>query len=156
MHILIVGMTESGKSTLAKLLVRNLKSAGHKVAVLDPISDPAWKADFITSDIDEMRKYLAENRSVYVFIDESGSVFGEGRDATHSWLATTSRHYGHSVAFISQRAMQIPRTMRDQCQRLYLFTSSVADGELHAEEWNKPVLYQCNTLPQFYFYSVSR
>lgn len=156
MHSLIIGQTESGKSCLAKLLARQLHDSGKTVAVLDPLCDPGWKAKFQTDDIEEMREFLEKNRSVYLFVDECGEWFNEGNDTTHAWLATRSRHYGHSVFFISQRAVQIPTTMRGQASRLYLFTSSAYDGKIHAEEWNKPELLTCNSLPQFHFYRVSR
>lgn len=156
MHSLIVGQTESGKTLLGKLICKRLKESGHKTAVLDPIYDPDWTVDFRCNDADELAKYLRSNRSVYVFVDESGGIFNEGNDNTHSWLATRSRHYGHSVHFLAQRTIQIPKTMRDQCSRLFLFTSSVDDGKLLAAEWNKPVLASCNTLPRFRFYHASR
>ena len=156
MHCLIIGQTESGKSCFSKILARQYKAMGKHVAVLDPICDPDWPADFKTDSVDELRKYLNQNRSVYVFIDESGEVFNEGNDNTHSWLATRSRHYGHSVHFLAQRAMQVPKTMREQCNKLFLFTSSRSDGKLHAEEWNKDELVNCNRLPKLHFYMTDR
>lgn len=156
MHSLIIGQTESGKSCLAKLLAAELKASGKTVAVLDPLCDPGWKATFQTDDIEEMRIFLEKNRSVYLFVDECGEWFNEGNDTTHAWLATRSRHYGHSVFFISQRAVQIPTTMRGQASRLFLFTSSAYDGKIHSEEWNKNELLECNSLPQFHFIRCSR
>ena len=156
MHSLIIGQTESGKSTLAKVFASKLTNSGKKVAVLDPLFDPDWKCNYRTDDINEMTQYLKVNRSVYVFVDESGAYFNDGNDTTYSWLATRSRHYGHSVFFIAQRAIQIPKTMRDQCSRLYLFTSSRSDGKIHSEEWNKDVLETCNTLPKLKFFQCDR
>jgi len=156
MHQLILGQTESGKSTLSKILAVELLKRGKKVAILDPLSDPNWVGTFKTDDIEELREYLENERSVYVFIDESGQYFNEGNDASHIWLATRSRHFGHSITFIGQRSIQIPKTMRDQCSRLYLFTSSRTDGKIHVEEWNKDCLGRCNELPQMHFWVVDR
>jgi hypothetical protein len=157
MHSLIIGMTESGKTTLAKLLAQSYIAKGHKVAVLDPVHDPDWgKKAFVTNDVDELKAYLYSNRSVYVFVDESGAIFNEGNSLDNAWLATRSRHFGHSVHFLAQRAIQIPKTMRDQTSRLYLFTSSASDGKLHSEEWNQPELAKCNTLPRMHFYIADR
>lgn len=156
MHSMIIGMTESGKSTLGKILALQLLSNGKQVIVLDPIFDPEWKATYKTDDIDELVAYLKRVRSCYVFIDESGSYFNEGNDNSYSWLSTRSRHYGHSVTFLAQRAIQIPKTMRDQCSRLFLFTSSQSDGKIHSEEWNKPELEQCNKLKQLEFFHCDR
>ena len=156
MHSLIVGMTESGKSTLAKLLCKQLKAQGKTVAVLDPIYDPDWKVDFRCSTPEELSEYLENHRTAYVFVDECGQVFNDGNDTTYQWFATRSRHWGHSVIFLAQRGIQVPKTMRDQCSRLYLFTSSVDDGKLAAIEWNKPLLATCNTLPAFDFFMASK
>lgn len=151
-----MGMTESGKSCFGKILCRALHEQGKPVAVLDPLLDPDWTADIITDDIEDYSRYLEQHRSVYGFVDECGTWFNEGNDTTNAWLATRSRHYGHSMVFIAQRAIQIPKTMRDQCSRLYLFTSSKSDGKIHSEEWNKEALEGCNTLEQFAFFKVDR
>lgn len=125
------------------------------MAILDPIGDPDWgNVTFRTDDPAELIRWLHENPGAFVFVDECGEVFNEGQDKTYAWLATRSRHWGHSVSFIAQRGIQVPKTMRDQCERLYLFTSSVSDGKLHEEEWNEPLLADCNKIPQLHFYCV--
>lgn len=156
MHTLIVGMTESGKTCLAKAMARGLRRAKKRVAVLDPMYDSGWEADYKTADPAEFDAYLKENRTVYGFVDEGGETFNEGNDMSYSWWSTRSRHWGHSMVFLAQRAIQVPRTMRDQCSRLHLFTAALDDGKILASEWNKPILATCNTLPQFHFYSVSK
>ncbi len=156
MHVLIVGMTESGKTTLAKILASKLHAAKHKVVVYDPVYDPDWKCTERFRDVSKFDEYLQANREVFAFVDEGGEVFADGNDTTYSWWATRSRHYGHSFVFLAQRTIQIPKTMRDQCSRLHLFTSSVSDGKILAEEWNNPELIRCNQLPRMQFYSVSR
>src|SRR5437899_23057 len=130
MHTLILGMTESGKSTLAKILSRQLKAVGKVVVVLDPLADTGWEATEVVDSPERFGAYLRANRSVYGIVDEGGEVFNEGYNREYDWWATRSRHYGHSVAFVTQRGIQIPRTMRDQTNRLYLFTSSKSDGKL--------------------------
>lgn len=156
MHSLIIGMTESGKTTLAKILCKKLTDQGKTTIVLDTIYDPGWTATYKVSSAEELSSLMLEEREAYIFIDEGGEVFSDGRDTNYSWFATRSRHYGHSVFFMAQRAILIPKTMRDQCSRLFLFTSSASDGGIHAEEWNKEILYKCNGLPQFQFFMCDR
>lgn len=156
MHSLILGMTESGKSTLAKLLVAKLTASGKHTVILDPLGDPDWKAKIIVTDPDELSNYITKNTSCYVFVDEGGEVFDNGNERGYNWWGTRSRHAGHSFTFMSQRGTGIPKTVRDQCNRLYLFTSSLDDGDIHASEWNKPILARCNVLPQFSFYAANR
>jgi energy-coupling factor transporter ATP-binding protein EcfA2 len=156
-HSLIVGMTESGKSTLAKLLASELTKKKQKVVVLDPLLD-SWDAQYVTDNVDELIEYLkkADNRECHVFVDESGEVFNEGRDRTYAFLTTRSRHYGHSVTLIGQRYIQLPKTMRDQCGRAYVFTQSLSDGQELSAEWNKPELLGVSQLPQLHFFVVGR
>lgn len=156
MHSLILGQTESGKSCFAKILAGQYQKLRKKVVVLDPCYDPDWNCDFKTDCVDTLQEYLYKERSCYVFVDESGAVFNEGNDMGNAWLATRSRHFGHSVHFLAQRATQVPKTMRDQCSRLFLFTSSISDGKIHSEEWNKPELISCNTLPKLHFMMTDR
>jgi DNA helicase HerA-like ATPase len=62
-HSLILGMTESGKTTLAKRLAQHYKSRGIGVIVLDPLNDD-WPCDFKTADPDEfLRVYWIPDRA---------------------------------------------------------------------------------------------
>ena len=49
-HSLIIGMTESGKTTLATEICRDYRARGIKTIVLDPMYDQRWDADFLTTD----------------------------------------------------------------------------------------------------------
>lgn len=156
MHSLILGQTESGKTLLAKMLAKQYKKAGKTVIVLDPMLDNEWGADVVTDNPDELMRTLERTKNVYVFVDESGQVFAEGNDESFNWLGTRSRHYGHSVHFVGQRIVQMPKTMREQANKLFLFTNGAMDGKIHAEEWNKEELAKCNMLPQFHFMTCTR
>ena len=155
-HALILGRTESGKSTLAKLIAKSLRSRGRRVLLHDPCADNKFPADFRFLDMNGLGERARVERSAHVFIDESSAAFDDGRNLDHSWLATRSRHWGHSCYFIGQRAPQVPKTMRDQCSTLFLFSSSVSDGIIHADEWGRDELRGCNTLKQFEFFKVDR
>jgi hypothetical protein len=153
---MILGMSESGKSVLAKCLVRRLRKANRKVVIYDPLLQRDWGTEPY-DDSETVNAIMLEERKLHVFIDECGEVFRDyDSQREYAWWATRSRHYGHSVYFIAQRAVQIPRTMRDQCSRLYLFTSSATDGKIHADEWNSSLLESCNRIPQLCCYKVSR
>lgn len=154
MHTLILGITESGKSTLGSLMAHKLVAMKKPVVVYDRMLDPMWPEKAVRfRNPEQLSEYLENNRQCYVFIDEAGIVFDSG---DYEWFTTTSRHWGHQTFLLSQRAVQIPRTVRDQCKRLYLFTSSLEDGKIHAAEWNKPILITCPTLPQLSFFMVDK
>ena len=154
-HGLILGMVESGKTTLAKRIAANLKARGRGVIVLDPLTDPEWKADLVFTDLMEFLDIAKRSRSCFLFIDEAGVNCGQW-DTESLWLATQSRHWGHSAFFISQRAQQISKTIREQCRFLYLFACSRSDSKILADEWNRPELEQANTLNQGEYYYAPR
>ena len=152
-HSLILGMTESGKSTLAKKLAQQLKVNGTAVLVLDPLNDPAWQADYQTDDPDEFLNVYWQSRGCVAFIDEAGDVVGQ-YDKIMQKTATRGRHWGHSNFYLSQRGTMISRTVRDQCSYLFLFATALDDCKTHAAEWNSPELKTANSLKQGeYFYT---
>jgi len=154
-HAIILGMTESGKTTLAKRLATQYKKNDIGVIVCDPLNDPGWDADYQTTDSVEFLRVVRGSRSCAVFIDESGEVVGKYNDDMF-WLATRGRHYGHNCHFITQRGAQLAKTVRDQAGRLYLFNCSLDDAKILSNEWNRPELKEANTLRQGEFFSVSR
>ncbi|HKI68326.1 MAG TPA: type IV secretory system conjugative DNA transfer family protein [Verrucomicrobiae bacterium] len=154
-HVLIVGMTESGKTTLAKRICRSFRSKGIKTIVLDPLHDPGWEADLQTADQYEFMETARLSRQCALFIDESGEMIGRYNDAMF-WLATRARHYGHKSHFITQRAAQLSKTVRDQCSSLFLFCVSMDDAKVMANEFNRPELREANTLLRFQCFFVSR
>ena len=154
-HCLIFGMTESGKTTLAKRLAQRYRYHEVKVIVLDSLNDPGWSADFQTTDPDEFLQVFWESRRCAIFIDEAGDAVGKYNTVMQR-TATRGRHWGHSVHFISQRGVQLAPTVRDQCSHIFLLTSSSADGKIHAQEWNAPVLASCNTLQKGEYFHATR
>lgn len=139
-HMLICGMTESGKTTYATGLSQGYRKQGIKSIVLDPLKDKRWGADFLTDDIDLFLK-VAQNDLTYgcaVFIDESGEAMDKfNRDSSH-WLATRGRHKGHNCHFICQKITQVAPIVRDQCTYLVMFQIGPTSRKQLAEEWNRP------------------
>tara|TARA_R110000782_G_scaffold263592_1_gene356313 strand:- start:5401 stop:5898 length:498 start_codon:yes stop_codon:yes gene_type:complete len=155
MHGLILGMTESGKTMFAKELARQFKARGIGVLVLDPLNDPEWQCDFITSDPQEFLEVFWDSKSCMVFIDEAGDSVGRFNNEMRE-TSTKGRHWGHSVFYISQRATLINQTVRDQCGQLVLFNSSLEDCKIHANEWNRPELKSGNILAKGEYYQCGR
>lgn len=153
-HVLILGMTLSGKTHKAKQLARDYKRAGVGVLVLDPLCDPEWNADFITADQDEFLNVFWNSRSCMAFMDEGGESVGRYNVAM-SQTATRGRHWGHTCHYLAQKGTQLAPLVRDQCTRLFLFCSGSKDGAVLAQEWNRPELENCTQLKQGeYYYAV--
>jgi len=154
-HTLILGMSESGKTTLARNLAKVYKSQGWCVIVLDPLKDPQWQADFITADQDEFLEVFWASRKCMVFIDEGGKSVGQYEKAMQECF-TTGRHWGHSCHLIAHKGTQLAPVVRDQCRYLFLFCSSIKEGKLLADEFNKPELQECNKLLQGEYIHASK
>lgn len=155
MHSLIVGMTESGKTTLAKYLCKGLAKRGKKTAVLDPLIDVGWETEFQTNNPGEFLALAKKTRESYLFVDE-GSVSIGRFNVPMEWLATMSRHWGHSAFFITQGMTQLGPTIRNNCSRLYLFACSKSIARLAAEEFNQPEVISADRLRVGEFFIVSR
>lgn len=155
MHTGITGMTQSGKTTLAKIISGLARGSGVKTAVLDPLADPGWDASFTTRDPELFLAYAKREKSHLLFVDESGSAIGKYNPAME-WLTTTSRHLGHSSFIICHRLTQLSPNLRGQWNRLYLFACGPADARLVAEEWNEPELMNAPKMKKLHFYEVNR
>jgi len=138
-HALILGMTESGKTGLAKKLAGTFSKAGKRVLVFDPMGDPEWVADFKTHNFEEFLDEYWSSRSCAVFFDESGEAAQENDKALIK-TAIKGRHWGHSNHYITQRGALIPKTLRDQCRHLFMFAQSLDDAKIYARDYNSPEL----------------
>jgi DNA helicase HerA-like ATPase len=154
-HSLILGMTLSGKTTLAKKLCVEYRKAGIPVLILDPICDPNWQCDFITDDKDEFVRVYKQNTGCQCIIDEAGDAVGK-YDEVMRQTATRGRHWGHKFTYITQRGSSLSMTVRDQCATLFLFRSGMNDAKLHAEEYGFEELKNANLLKPGEFYHVSK
>lgn len=139
-HSLIVGMTESGKTTLAKQFCKSSQDDGIKTIVLDPMHD-VWNADYQTDNTADFLDMFFSSRNCNVFIDEAGEMIGH-YDELMKRVATKGRHWGHNVYFLTQRSPQLSPTVRGQCRHLFLFVSDFAACKIHAQELNCPELVQ--------------
>lgn len=138
-HVMILGQTQSGKTTLAKRLAENYRAQGIGVIVHDPLNDPEWTADFKSASFPEVMRVYNESRGCAIFFDEAGESCDEYA-LTITRTATRGRHRGHRNHYIAQRGTRILRTIRDQCSILFLFNSGLEDCKIHAAEWNAPEL----------------
>ena len=143
MHVLIVGITNTGKTTLAFDMACRYIIAKKKIVVLDPDlrsewqvgrsggseEDPAIKNGIMTDDPEEFLIICKNSQSCALFIDESGSMIGR-YDTQLEWLATQSRKWGHKSHFIMQRGSQVSPTVRNQCSSAFVFKQSPDDAKI--------------------------
>lgn len=153
-HTLIIGKSGSGKSTLAKHLVRAYIKKKMPVLVLDQeLTARDWKGMgaevYVKRDL--FLEAIKQKQSAFIVIDESGSTIE--KDDSANWLTTTARHFGHTTVIIAHRPTQLQTVLRENCDRLFLFQSSLSTRESISDEWglDEPV----GNLPTYYFYMLT-
>lgn len=154
-HMIIAGLTESGKTTVALEVVSAKRQAENaKVLVLDPnLAD--WDCDFITDDCDEFMRVAKSEQSCYLVIDESGESLDKYDDSL-KWLGTRSRHFGHRLIVIAQEMTLLNKTIRGQCSDLILFEVNWQDAKDWAKLFNDKTLENASTLTDYKYYFKRR
>ena len=148
-HWLYVGVTQSGKTTLARWHARALVKARHHVIVYDPVGTPTagggWGDgddgsqgfDFY-SDPEKFNKAMESAKDSFVFIDESADIHSHSQ-VENQWMLRKGRHAGLYFRLIVQRVKMIPPNVRTQCARLFLFRAAKADQrEILADFGHEP------------------
>lgn len=158
-HILIIGHTLCGKTTLAKRLASEYKKKRITSVVLDPLSDPEWPTNIIFKTSEAFFTYAKDSnkcRSCALFVDESGLALNKF-DQDLLWLTTTSRHHGHRAHIIAQRAEMVNKTIRSQCLTLICFGLNPKDAREYALDWNcEEVFHNAPKLQRYQYMVISR
>lgn len=154
-HVLILGMTESGKTTLATELAGAYHKTGFNVIVLDAMRDPRWPGEHVYSDREQFLEVVTNSRRCMIFVDEAGEAVGQ-YEKEMFWLATRGRHAGHSCHFVTQRAQQLSPTVRHQTSYLALFNCAASDARLLSDEWNRQELREANSLGKGHYFWTGR
>lgn len=152
-HVAIVGPTMCGKTTLAKEVARQYRTAGRGVLVLDPFAD-TWPANWQTTNLDAFLAKARASRGCALFGDEAGQVIARGPKA--EWLFTGSRHWGHRFHVLAQSGVQMTPLMRSQCSRIYLFRVSLNVAKMWAEDFADDRLLEAVSLSQYEFLLCDR
>lgn len=67
--------------------------------------------------LNEIGPMIRQTGNLTLFLEEVGS-YSQGAYAEIEEIATQSRHFSVPVVFVAQRAVQIPKTARDQSSRI--------------------------------------
>lgn len=126
-HSLYTGVTQSGKTTLARAAAREFCGLKNRVIVYDPLGTATAGGDWgetaeVHDDIDTFLDvvYHADTTNAKLFIDEAHHVFAHA-DKSHLWMLTQGRHYGLEAHLITQRPTKVHPDARTNCGRCFMF-----------------------------------
>ena len=135
-RILILGSSESGKSTIAKILIEQYKNfTDRKILVCDPMGYEWENADFVTQDSDELLEKAQKLENCLLFIDEAGKSIGRYPKGK-TWFTDASRHNFHSVIICAHRSVHVSRDMIPHFNVFYLLSQTKKDAVELSEDLN--------------------
>lgn len=133
-HSLYTGVTQSGKTTLARSIARAMCDAGARVIVYDPLGSATagggWgKGAELFDDKEAFLDciYSPETINAHVFIDEAHNIFAHD-DKSNLWLLTEGRHYFLTLHLLTQRPKKVHPDARTNCGRCYMFRLAQDDA----------------------------
>lgn len=138
-HVLYCGVTQTGKTTLARYHARILDRADYDVAVYDPVGTTTagggWpdRAQLI-SDPEKFHKFVerakgSPDRPIFLFVDESADIFGHSETDAH-WIPRKIRHHNIYLRMIVQRPKMLHPNVRTQCAYAYVLRLSQEDARI--------------------------
>lgn len=141
-HRLVVGQTESGKTSIAISLTEESATRGVIATVYTSIRDKdhLWEKSgaIITHTRDDYFRVISQRikdgQKQLCVTDEAHTIFSMS-NREDWWLATEGRHYGIENIFCSQRPTLLPPTIREMCSELFAFRLSMSGARLMADDF---------------------
>jgi len=133
-HCLYTGVSQSGKTTLARHVSRILGNSGSPIVVYDPMGTETvgggWhKNSRIIESPEEFLDLVHDDSFVNtnVFIDEAHHIFSH-EQKENLWMLTQGRHYGLTFHLMTQRPKKVHPDARTNCGRCYMFRLAIQDA----------------------------
>lgn len=149
-HVLICGVTQTGKTTLGRKFARELSRPKNApvLLVFDPVATETLGGDWpenalIFSEreifmeyvhaIRERRVTSGDANGYAIFIDEADLIFSHAQPE-NAWLLTKGRHMGMRIFLMTQRPKMVSPSVRGQCGVVYAFRLSRTDLKMLGDD----------------------
>ena len=154
MHALIVGISYTGKSMLAKRIAAGL-AAHNNIIVYDPLQSANWpESALLFSSPEKFLAHVEQAQNAYVFVDEAKTLWDHDEKRADA-LLYKRRHQGLLVFLIAQRATMIKPNARNQCSRLYAFKQTSDDARALAGDYDDSIRDMITRLPPCEFIATN-
>lgn len=159
-HGAILGMTESGKTFLARQMARDFRKSDIRTIVLRKELEP-WSTKEAWFQTDNPEEFLSQYERIGRDNQRTGNsavCFMELADADvdkydirfHRCF-TRGRHMGFRCYYMTQRAASVHPAIRENCSQLYIFTVARKGAQLWADEFCDEEILKAATLPSHRF-----
>ena len=149
-HCGIFGPGQSGKTTLAKQLVKQMSARhGFSSLVLDPNREKWEGAAYCTDDEEQFWKTVWASEKCFVVAEEATETIA--RDKSLTRIFTRIRHNGHKLCIIGHNGTNLLPIMREQIHYLHLFRQPEASAKLWADTMAEDRLMRATSLRRYEF-----
>jgi hypothetical protein len=151
----IFGPSESGKTTLAKKISAFMfGSERRKTMVLDPVQKGNW-GPHAKMYVNEQQFWqdIYHAKNCLVVVDDASVTIN--RDNELNGVFTTLRHCGHKLVVIGHHPQNLLPQMREQLQRVFIFSQTPKSLELWQLNFPQADLSQAESLQQYEFITVA-
>lgn len=152
-HILITGISLSGKTNLAKRLAADESAAGKNIVVYDPIASQGWPGNAVKySEPSRFLDRINHLSNALVFVDEAKTLWDFNEDAADA-LVYKGRHRGFLCVLMAQRSRMVPPNARNQCARVFSFKQQPYDAQILADEYHGSLVNTPDLKPGEFIYT---
>jgi hypothetical protein len=159
-HYGIFGRTESGKSTLGRIIAKAIRQRVDRgdggnvreVVVINPMLEKWESAHRQFDDVYTAHEYLRKTTGCVVFVEEISIAIDDAdkKEVMKRWL-TIYRHLSHSFYILGQRYIMLEPTLRDMISSYFVFAMSDDDAIALAKKFGHDSLRTSHLQPNLHF-----
>lgn len=148
-HVGIFGPGQSGKTTLARALVKAMAKLGIKALILDPNGEDWGESAEVFQDEEKFWYAVWTSKKKFIVCEEATETIARNKDLIS--VFTRIRHLGHKLCISGHSGTNLLPIMRQQFHALYLFRQSEKACSIWADEFMDKRIQLATTLKKYEF-----